>query len=187
MAIMPRQIEAGLQEAVVRYLRLALHDCVVYHTPNGGRRSHKTAKLMKRIGTLSGVFDITILAPVGRAFFMEVKHGSGRLSPEQEVFRMALIRMGHPYCVVRSLDDAILALETWGLTRRRSARAVETDLLPREPGRQDNQNSKGRISRMGPGSGSLISDTPTPIKTDTRIKAAGQDRRHTSPIRPTRT
>jgi hypothetical protein len=118
---MPRQIEAGLQEAVVRYLRLTLRDCVVFSIPNGGLRSFKTAKLMKRTGALAGVFDLEILAPGGRCFFMEIKADKGALSPAQQVFKLALIRMGHPYAVIRSLDDVEAALIQWGLKQQRSS------------------------------------------------------------------
>jgi hypothetical protein len=182
---MPKQIEAGLQEAVVRYLRLMLRDCVVYHTPNGGKRSFKTAKLMKRIGTFSGVFDLTILAPVGRAFFMEIKQGKGRLSEEQELFRLALIRMGHPYCIVRSLDDAILALETWGLTKRSVCNAVDNgDGLFGNSGGQDGTTTEGRKKRMG---SSPLAQAPQSASTTKAESGTEIDtRRHTSPIRPTR-
>ena len=61
---MPRQIEAGLQEAVIRYLGLTLRDCVVFSIPNGGLRSFKTAKLMKRTGALAGVFDLPCSAGI---------------------------------------------------------------------------------------------------------------------------
>jgi hypothetical protein len=183
---MPRQIEAGLQEAVVRYLRLMLRDCVVYHTPNGGKRSFKTAKLMKRIGTFSGVFDLTILAPVGRAFFMEIKQGKGRLSEEQEAFRLALIRMGHPYCIVRSLDDAILALETWGLTKRSVCNAVDNgDGLFGNSGGQDGTAAlQGGKKRMGLGSSAPALQSASTTKAESVTET--DTRRHTSPIRPTR-
>lgn len=54
---------------------------------------------------MAGVFDIQILAPGPRAFFLECKSDSGRLSEEQEAFRVDLIKFGFQYAVVRSLDD----------------------------------------------------------------------------------
>lgn len=97
--------ETRLHCAVIRYLRTVCPDCRSFHIPNGGKRSPETARLMKALGTMAGVFDIQILAPGPRAFFLECKSDSGRLSEEQEAFRVDLIKFGFQYAVVRSLDD----------------------------------------------------------------------------------
>jgi hypothetical protein len=97
--------ETRLHVAVMDYLRRVLIDCRAFHIPNGGKRSAETARLMKRLGTMPGVFDIEILAPGPRTFWIECKTDSGRLSEEQESFKVDLIRFGFPYAVVRSLDD----------------------------------------------------------------------------------
>lgn len=60
---------------------------------------------MKALGTMPGVFDIEILAPGGRTFFIECKTDSGRLSDEQQAFKADLIKFGFSYAVVRNLAD----------------------------------------------------------------------------------
>jgi hypothetical protein len=144
-----RQIEAGFQEAVVRYLRLTLRDCVCFAIPNGGHRSYKTAKLMKRTGALAGVFDLQILTPGGRSFFLECKAGKGKLSPEQDVFKLALIRMGFDYAVIRNMDDVEAALFQWGL--KRSARYADirnTELFDRQSAGPYDQTIAERTQRV---------------------------------------
>jgi len=146
-----RQIEAGFQEAVVRYLRLSLRDCVIYHNANGGARSYKTAKLMKRIGVLAGVFDLTILTPGGRAIFIECKTKGGALSPSQTAFKLALIRMGFEYAVIRNFDDLEAGLIQWGLKKRSTFDAMEYgDLLGRSDNRSDSPAPNNRKNRVGP-------------------------------------
>jgi hypothetical protein len=146
---MARQIEAGFQEAVVNYLRVTLRDCIVYHNANGGARSYKTAKLMKRIGVLAGVFDLTILAPGGRVFFVECKAKSGSLSPEQNAFKLALIRLGIGYAVIKNFDDLELALMQWGLKKWSAVNAMEYgDLLGGQPDRPNNKATAARAGRV---------------------------------------
>jgi hypothetical protein len=183
---MPKQIEAGLQEAVVRYLRLMLRDCVVYHTPNGGKRSIKTAKLMKRIGTFSGVFDLTILAPGGRTYFIELKkNAKEKLTDNQDLFKLALIRMGFTYAVAWNLDQVQLALETWGLTKRSVRNAVDNgDGLFGNSSGQDGTTTEGRKKRMG--SSPLTQALQNASTTKAETVAESDTHRHTSPIRPTR-
>jgi hypothetical protein len=132
-----RQIEAGLQEAIVRYLRLTLPRCVVFAVPNGGKRSLKTARLMKRTGALAGVFDLCLLAPGGKAFFIEIKAGKGQLTDSQNVFKLALIRMGFPYVVARDVGDIQAALVHWGLTSE--SNDASRSLFQREQSGQDGQ------------------------------------------------
>jgi hypothetical protein len=110
--------ETRLQCAVVDYMRTVCPDCLTWHAANGGMRSKETARLMKRLGVLPGVFDLVVLAPGPFIGFMECKAGKGRLSEDQEWFRKQLILMGFQYCVVRSLDDVKAAIEAWRLPNR---------------------------------------------------------------------
>jgi hypothetical protein len=126
-----------------------LRDCIVYHNANGGARSYKTAKLMKRIGVLAGVFDLTILAPGGQIFFIECKAKSGSLSPEQTAFKLALIRLGIRYAVIKNFDDLEAALIQWGLKKWSAVNAMEYgDLLGNQPDRQDVPAPAKRAHRM---------------------------------------
>lgn len=99
------QKETRLHCAAIRYLRVVCPDCVTFHVGNGGKRSKETARLMKALGVLPGVFDLCLLAPGGKTFWLEAKADHGRLSEDQQWFKYELIKMGFPYVVFRSLDD----------------------------------------------------------------------------------
>jgi hypothetical protein len=111
--------ETRLQCAVVDYMRTVCPDCLTWHAANGGKRSKETARLMKRLGVLPGVFDLVVLAPGPFVGFMECK--SWRRQACQTIrngFEEQLILMGFQYCVVRSLDDVKAAIEAWRLPNR---------------------------------------------------------------------
>jgi hypothetical protein len=91
--------------AALKYLRLVCPDCLTLHVPNGGLRSKETARLMSALGTTPGVFDLCLLTPDARCFFLEAKSDKGRLSEAQEWFKRQLILMGFSYVVFRSLGD----------------------------------------------------------------------------------
>jgi hypothetical protein len=96
--------EFRLHAAAVRYLRTVCPDCIVFHPANGEKRSIETARKLKAMGVLPGVFDLVLLAPDSRCFFLEAKSDTGELEPEQRSFQYNLIVMGFPYVVFRSLD-----------------------------------------------------------------------------------
>jgi hypothetical protein len=102
---MMAQPEVRLHCAAVRYLRTVCPDCIVLHCANGGKRSKETARLMKALGVLPGVFDLLLICPDGRHMWLEAKSDAGRLSPEQQWFKMELIVRGVPYVVFRNLAD----------------------------------------------------------------------------------
>lgn len=54
----------------------------------------------------------------GRVLFLELKAPRGRLRPEQEAFRDAVLAQGFGWAQVRSLDDALGALAEHGFTTR---------------------------------------------------------------------
>lgn len=63
-------------------------------------------------GLPKGSSDLVgILAPSGRYIALEVKSAIGKLRPEQVSHLAAVRRFGGFACVVRSVDDAIAALE----------------------------------------------------------------------------
>jgi hypothetical protein len=99
--------ETRLHAAAVRYLRTVCPDCITLHISNGGKRSKETARLMKALGVLPGVFDLLLICPDGRHMWLEAKSSDGRLSQEQQWFRGELILRGVPYVVFKSLDDVL--------------------------------------------------------------------------------
>ena len=65
-----------------------------------------------RYGLAKGSSDlIGILKPSGRLVSLEVKTESGRVSPEQELWLAMIRRFGGFAAVVRSVDDALAALD----------------------------------------------------------------------------
>jgi hypothetical protein len=97
--------EIRLHAAAVRYLRTVCPDCITLHIANGGKRSKETARLMKALGVLPGVFDLLLICPDGRHMWLEAKSDAGRLSPEQQWFQGELILRGIPYAIFRNLAD----------------------------------------------------------------------------------
>jgi hypothetical protein len=100
--------EQRAQEAIMSYLRLALPDCLMWHTPNGEARTALA-------GVLPGVPDIIILHPTGRTYFIEVKAGKGAPRIFQRVFKNWSDTHGFPFGVVRDIDSAAALINRWGL------------------------------------------------------------------------
>ena len=99
-----------------------------WHTPNGEHRSKMAAVKVKAMGGLRGVWDIVLLAPGARLFFIEVKRptATGRrrkpienkLSPEQFDFLDRAGALGVPANQFAVVDDATqvrAVLRRWDL------------------------------------------------------------------------
>lgn len=127
--IEPSELEVHL--AVVEHLRHRARPGVVWwHTPNGEHRDPRTAAKLKRMGVLAGVPDLLLLTQ-GRLYALELKSGGGCSSAAQSAV-LSLLRGSGAHCVVAwGVNEALAALEAWGLLTRES----ET---PRETGRQSN-------------------------------------------------
>jgi len=115
---MSRELEAPIQVAIVEYLRLALPGALVFAIPNGGLRSKREAARMVRQGVLPGVADLQILGPWEFTAFIEVKPRGRKLEPAQERFRDYCHQNMIPWACCRSIDDAYVALVSWGLKPR---------------------------------------------------------------------
>ena len=113
-----RSDETPIHIAIVEYLRLVLPDALIWHTPNGGKRSKREAAELKRMGVLAGVPDIAILTRFGVVLFIEVKAPKGRQSPEQVAFHDFCIAAKVHYFVARSVDDVRLFLCVLGVPTR---------------------------------------------------------------------
>ena len=116
--------EAAIQRAVVAALRLALPPgAIVYHSGHEYRGGDARAKLAQAIGVGMGVhpgFSDLVVVSEGRVAFLEVKTAQGQLSGDQKAFRDAIRAQGLLYAVVRSIDDALLALGSHGFRTRAS-------------------------------------------------------------------
>jgi Na+/H+-translocating membrane pyrophosphatase len=69
------------------------------------------------MGVHAGFADLMVICD-GRVLFLELKAPKGRLRPDQEAFRDAVLAQGFGWALVRSLDDALGALADHGFTSR---------------------------------------------------------------------
>ena len=67
------------------------------------------------LGLLPGVSDFILLLPEGRMVFVEAKTPEGVLNRSQARFRGAVTALGFDYQIVRSLDDYIALLKSYGV------------------------------------------------------------------------
>lgn len=108
------ELESEIQCGCVDLLRLheRMGRLTFFAVPNGshlsgsnkGVRSRKGREL-KDQGMRSGVPDIVILVPDGKAGFAELKTKSGSLSVDQQGWRDTLKAMGFEWRLVRSVED----------------------------------------------------------------------------------
>jgi hypothetical protein len=110
--------EARIQAAIVEWVRIAAAGVLIFAVPNGGLRSKAEAARMKWTGTVAGIPDLCVIAPGGRAFFLEVKTSNGRLSDDQLAIVDALSKLGAPFRTVRSIDDVRQTFSGWGIETR---------------------------------------------------------------------
>src|SRR5215467_9685601 len=116
----PRLAETAFQIQLVSILRWALRpDVLFWHTPNGELRDPRSAAKLKAMGTLPGVSDLqlhwvevdALRRKLCRVLHLELKVGNHQQSNAQLEFALAVKCLGHDYCVVRSVDEAIAELE----------------------------------------------------------------------------
>ena len=110
-----RHPEDDLQREVVKFLRAALvGNSVVFHVPNGGRRSFTEAKRFKGLGVLPGMVDLGVIND-GRLIGLELKAPKGRVSDAQAWCHQQLRAAGAPVFVCRSLADVVAAMQQMGV------------------------------------------------------------------------
>lgn len=118
--------EDSLQEAIVTFHRRAVaeEDAVLFAIPNGGRRNPREGARLKRMGVLAGAADLVLLT-MGKTDLIEIKLKKGLLidrdtsqSDSQEVFEAMVTRLGHPYTIVRSIEDYVKILDERGVRIR---------------------------------------------------------------------
>lgn len=94
----------------------AIHEAVVctgralLWRNNTGLATYGRAKVAYGLG-VGGADLVGVLRPSGRAFALEVKTPTGRLSPEQRAWHRAWADAGGFVACVRSVPEALAALE----------------------------------------------------------------------------
>ena len=112
--------ESNLQCEIVKLLRAALPPFYrVVAVPNGRFKADpRTIARLKREGLTPGIFDLQVIRSDGWSCWLEVKAEKGALSSEQKEFGDWLSSGGASAAVVRSLDEAVAALTSFGVPLR---------------------------------------------------------------------
>ena len=107
--------ESIIQSQIVSALSLA--GVYVFMVPNGelGKITQAAAGRAKAMGLRSGMADLIVMSPDGRAHFLEVKTATGVLSPSQIRFAELCIKRGWKYEVARTVDEAMEIVRKWGI------------------------------------------------------------------------
>lgn len=109
--------EAAFQTSVVDLIDWAVPGAVLFSVPNEGVRTLAEAMRLRKMGLRAGVADL-VLVHTGRAYFIECKSRTGKLTPEQQSFARDAKAAGAEYAVVRDLDELRAALQGWGIATR---------------------------------------------------------------------
>ena len=118
-----RHPEQQLQQAVARYLDVALPGEVWWTTIPAGGGGKVRGAILKGLGYKAGTPDILIVYE-GRAYWMELKAPDGVLSTAQMWCFKVLCNAGcwRPH-IVRSLVDVERALDSWRIPHRATVAA----------------------------------------------------------------
>ena len=110
--------EHSLQVQVLDYLYYkAKRDIYWFAVTNAGERSLRMGARMKAEGMRAGVADLCIMMPGGRCAWLEMKTAKGRQSIAQKGFQAWCARLGHPYVLARSLEEAETAFKAWEILK----------------------------------------------------------------------
>jgi VRR-NUC domain len=110
--------EHQLQISVCELLDIGLRPGLYYLAiPNGGARHIAVARKLKSEGVKAGVPDLQILLEEGRTAWLELKVKGGSLSPDQRLFRDVARKLGHPWAMAKTLDEASSFLREIGALR----------------------------------------------------------------------
>lgn len=114
----PKDLEAGIQGAILKFLKLALPGAVIHASPNGAvlagnskARSIAMAQL-KAAGMLVGYPDLCVLWR-GQAWYFECKRPGEKPTEAQVEVGERLERNGGRWAVVRSVTDAESCVREW--------------------------------------------------------------------------
>ena len=96
--------ESAIQSAIEQYLRLMENlGHLVYQKNNSGGALGQSGRFI-RFGK-AGAPDFLIYLSGGVCVHLEVKNEKGRMSPNQLEYQAKVEKLGHRYCLVRSVDE----------------------------------------------------------------------------------
>lgn len=109
--------EESIHRAIVQLLQRAARPGVAWtHMPAGEARAKGVAGKLKGMGTRPGWPDL-LLVREGQIYGLELKTGTGRVSPAQVAALANLTAAGARVRVCYGLDPAIETLREWGMVR----------------------------------------------------------------------
>lgn len=112
--------EIDLHKAVADFLAATLPKfAVFFHVPNGELGESRVGAKLKRMGARPGVPDFDVISQ-GRAMFIELKTGRGRLSAAQKACIGDLENTGARVAICRTVEEVVAALPEWGVPLRGS-------------------------------------------------------------------
>lgn len=110
--------EQGLQIGLIKALALILTaETRVVHVANGGYRTKTEAAILIGMGVMPGFPDLLFISR-GRAYGMELKADDGDLTKSQKEAHPLLLAAGMPIAIVRTAQQAIEQIHTWGIPTR---------------------------------------------------------------------
>ena len=113
-----RHEEDELQRSIVDYARWALpQNALLFAVPNGGKRHKREAQRLVGLGVRAGIPDL-ILWHDSHTLGIEVKLRNTYLSPHQRQMHDRMKVCGVPAVVVRSLDEFIATVQSFGVRLR---------------------------------------------------------------------
>jgi hypothetical protein len=113
--------EQAMHKAIVAHLKArGVSGLVFLHPANGGARSAIEGAILKSMGVVPGAPDL-LLFHEARAYAIELKADSGRVSDNQADMLRRLDQAGVTTAVAIGLDAAIQQLEQWQLLRGRAS------------------------------------------------------------------
>jgi len=111
-------LECDIQASIVDYLEIMAAQCglLFFSVPNEGIDRANPARLakLKRMGFRSGVSDLVIVK-AGRIYLLEVKRPGESQRDSQIDFEADAGRVGAPYAVAWSFEDALEIFRKWKL------------------------------------------------------------------------
>jgi hypothetical protein len=118
--VMPPPLERDIQKAIVDFIGYACPHLYCFAVPNSAVRGKGKRAGNAVAGLRAGVADLVILARPGRVFMMEVKRPGryGKVSDDQAKHAREMELRRIDYVIVTSLEEAIKALQQWGLIQR---------------------------------------------------------------------
>lgn len=97
------------------YLRYPKYKGLLFHIPNGGKRSWREGVLFRKLGVRAGVSDYCLIKPIGdyHGMYLEVKSLKGRLSDVQSSFLSDASEQEYHTAVAYGFDECIAAIDKY--------------------------------------------------------------------------